>query len=60
MRIDKTVFQDSEIIQKLLPDVMQQTDLDSLRGLEGTGATAYFGVFDNMILRDKDLFYYHG
>lgn len=35
---------------------MKETSLDSLRGLEGTGATAYFSVFDEMILNQDDAF----
>ena len=61
LRIDETAFQNaSEILRNLLPDVVQETDMDSLRGLEGTGANAYFGVLDDMILRNKENFYYHG
>ena len=61
LRIDKEKFQQtSRTVQLLLPQVLQETDLDSLRGLEGSGATAYFSVFDDMILRDKECFYYHG
>ncbi len=61
LRIDEIAFTEaSERIRGLLPDVMQQTDLDALRGLEGIGAAAYFGVFDDMILRNKDAFYYRG
>ncbi len=61
LRIDAERFhQASQTIQGLLPSVLQESDLDALRGLEGSGATAYFSVFDDMILRDKDVFYYHG
>lgn len=61
LRIDDQHFQAvSETIQKLLPKVLQETNLEALRGLEGTGATAYFSVFDNMILREKENFYFHG
>lgn len=49
----------SQSIQKLLPCVTVETDLNSLRGLEGIGASAYFQVFDDMILGDKDTFYFH-
>ena len=37
---------------------MEEISLDSLRGEEGAGAQAYFDVFDDMILRSKDEFYY--
>ena len=61
LRIDEKSFQSaSETIQKLLPNVLQETDLEALRGLEGAGATAYFSVFDDMILREKEYFYFHG
>lgn len=44
----------------LLSPVAEETSLDSLRGLEGIGASAYFGVFDDLILGNKDVFYFHG
>lgn len=37
-----------------------EENLDSLRGLEGVGSSAYFSVFDSMILRDKENFFFHG
>lgn len=59
MRIDEDRFvQASESIKKLMADVVKEQSLDSLRGLEGVGATAYFGVFDDMILRDKEEFFF--
>ena len=47
-------------IKSLLPQVQEETSPDSLRGLEGIGAAAYFDVFDDMILNRKDTFYFHG
>lgn len=44
----------------LLSAVAEETSLDSLRGLEGTGASAYFGVFDDLILGKKEVFYFNG
>ena len=35
------------------------TALDSLRGLEGAGASAYFSVLDDMILQGKETFFFH-
>ena len=32
---------------------------EELRGLEGVGASAYFGVLDEMILGDKETFMLH-
>ena len=46
----------SQRIRTLLPQVRDETSLEHLRGLEGVGANAYFGVFDEMILGDKEIF----
>ena len=60
MRLDgEKLGRASQTIQELLPAVPQETELDSLRGLEGVGATAYFGVLDDMVLRDKETFFFH-
>lgn len=60
MRIDEPAFQlASRTLQSLLPQILQVNNLESLRGLEGVGATAYFGVFDQMILRSKESFFFH-
>lgn len=45
--------------KELLPQVKEETVLDSLRGEEGAAAKAYFSVFDDMFLRDKGLFFFH-
>ena len=37
-------------LKELLPQIGEETSLDSLRGLEGAGATVYFGVFDQLVL----------
>lgn len=47
-------------IKELLPQVLTVSDPDALRGLEGVGATAYFGVFDLLILSRKEDFFFHG
>ncbi len=44
----------------LLPLIGAETSLDSLRGLEGVGAAAYFGVLDDMILQGKETFFFRG
>ena len=59
MRIDSERFAAvSQQLQGLLPQIMAETSLDSLRGLEGAGATAYFSVLDDMILQGKDTFFF--
>lgn len=45
-------------LKGLLPVIAAEQDPDSLRGLEGTAATAYFGVLDEMILQNKEAFYF--
>ena len=50
----------SGTIKELLPTVLEATSPDRLRGLEGVGAAAYFGVFDDMILGDKEHFFFRG
>lgn len=60
LRVDvEKLSEASRRIQGLLPEVVEQTNLESLRGLEGIGAAAYFGVFDEMILNESDVFHFH-
>jgi CRISPR-associated protein Cas1 len=46
-------------LQQSLPLVAAAEDLARLRGLEGEAAATYFRVFDEMILNNKESFYYH-
>lgn len=50
----------SKTLKNLLPAVLQETSSDSLRGLEGAGAAAYFTVLDDMILNQKETFFFRG
>lgn len=50
----------SQQIYGLLSQVKAVASSEELRGLEGVGANAYFGVFDEMILGDKEVFFFHG
>lgn len=47
-------------IRGLQRQVLEQTELEALRGLEGVGASAYFGVFDHLLLSRKEAFFFHG
>lgn len=47
-------------IRGLLPQVKEVLSPEELRGLEGVGAAAYFGAFDEMILGDKEAFCFRG
>lgn len=61
MRIDSEKFGAvSENLKALLPQILEAENSESLRGLEGAGATEYFRLLDDMILRQKEDFYFHG
>ena len=47
-------------LQNRLEGVRQINDLDALRGAEGLASAVYFGVFDQMILNQKDVFHFDG
>lgn len=40
--------------------IKSEENLSVLRGLEGEAAAVYFGVFDELILNQKEEFYFHG
>ncbi len=50
--VSKTLVNSMELIQ-------QSEDLEQLRGYEGEAASQYFGVFDDLILQQKDSFYFN-
>lgn len=59
LRIDQAHFSAvSAQLYALLPQIAAETSLESLRGLEGVGAAAYFSLLDDMILREKETFYF--
>lgn len=59
MRIDvNRVKLASEQMVSSLEGILQQTDLDALRGQEGLASAAYFGVLDELILNQKDVFHF--
>lgn len=61
MRVDgEALAQTSKKLRDLLPQIVAETDLDSLRGLEGAAATLYFWAFPQMILGDAALFAFSG
>lgn len=60
MRIDDEKFSDvSRKLHGLLPQIAEEISLESLRGLEGAGAAEYFSTMDDMILQNKDTFFFH-
>lgn len=50
----------SYIMQKSLKLVSECNSLEQLRGYEGEAASIYFGVLDELILQQKDCFYFRG
>lgn len=61
LRVNESRLKEAaETLRGLLPQVIAETSPDSLRGLEGAAAAAYFGVFDERILCSKDAFYFRG
>lgn len=48
----------SHKLRDLLPAIADETSMDSLRGLEGAGASLYFSVLDEMILNGKECFFF--
>lgn len=57
LRVDEDALSNASAqLRELLPQIAAKTSLEHLRGLEGAGATVYFGVFDQMILGEKPLF----
>ena len=59
MRIDEEKFQNvSTFLQNSCREVMQTSDLETLRGVEGKAAVSYFSAFDDMILKQKEHFFF--
>ena len=61
LRIDCNKFKEKSIfLYESLKNVMSVQSMDSLRGIEGEAASLYFSVFDDMILQQKEDFYFMG
>mgnify|MGYP000890505498 CR=1 FL=1 len=59
LRIDVQVLKGASAkLKELLPAILEESNLNSLRGLEGVGASTYFGVLDDMILNNKETFFF--
>lgn len=60
-RIDEARFQAaSGSLRELLPRILDAEDSEALRGLEGAAATEYFRLLDDMLLREKEAFFFRG
>jgi len=51
------VKQVSEGLQRSLNNVLSAENIDILRGMEGDAANSYFGIFNDLILNNKETFY---
>ena len=61
MRIDGgRVKKASESLDGSMKAARSCGSIDSLRGIEGDAASTYYGVFDELVLRDKDFFRFAG
>src|SRR5690606_18238525 len=48
----------SKHLSSIISEVRNCTDLDTLRGLEGQAASSYYKLMDQMILQQKEDFYF--
>lgn len=61
VRVDeKRLRHASELLQKSMEYIRECSGLDELRGYEGEAASVYFGVFDELILQEKESFSFTG
>lgn len=61
LRLEGTrVKQVSLQLAAALPEIRGCSDEERLRGLEGAAAEQYFGVFDHLILQNKEDFFFRG
>ena len=61
MRIDCDRMRNvSSSLRSSLQKIRSAQSIEELRGLEGDAASEYFSVFDELILRSRESFYYHG
>ena len=61
MRVDVEAIQHAaNNITQYLKDAEKSGNIATLRGIEGNAAAEYFGVFDEMILQNEDVFRFNG
>ena len=53
---DPVIARSVDVVADVLRRVQRAADTETLRGLEGEAATAYFTAFDGMLLSQKDVF----
>ncbi len=61
LRVDTKKLQSTiSFLTQRMEQIRKEQDLDSLRGFEGECAQIYFNAFDELILNQTDVFYFHG
>lgn len=50
----------SQALAQSLEPILEQTDLELLRGMEGQSSALYFGRINDLILNQKDVFHFEG
>ena len=61
LRVDEAALHDaSQKLHDALPAIASAETPGELLGLEGAAATVYFGIFDQLILNEKEAFFFHG
>lgn len=60
LRINEDKFRTVSVeLKNSMEKILKEENIDTLRGLEGAAATLYFGIFDEMILQNKNDFFFH-
>ena len=61
LRLDvEKIKEKSSFLDSRLKEIRTCESPDKLLGLEGESASIYFSVFDELILQQKEVFYFHG
>lgn len=59
MRLDADLLMQAvDSIKQILPQIAAETSMEALRGMEGKAAAVYFGCLDQLILNNKEAFYF--
>ena len=59
LRVDADKLETASLkLNELLPCLLKQTEAASLRGMEGLAAASYFGVWNELVLQDKETFFF--
>lgn len=61
LRVDVTLFKETSLhLSSIIQEIRVCNDLERLRGLEGQAAISYNKLFNQMILQQKEHFYFKG